>query len=59
LINSQYQGKILGINQEGNLQVKISSLGATTKISCPAQKYQLSYSQKNNFYQLIERNKLS
>ncbi|WP_158505884.1 biotin--[acetyl-CoA-carboxylase] ligase [Geminocystis sp. NIES-3708] len=52
----QVQGKIIGIDSQGNLQVKITSSGASSKISFSAQNYSLSYDKSlENCYQLTEK----
>ena len=56
VISEKMQGKIFGINPQGNLEIKLTSSGAKTKINLSPQDYRLSY-QKNehNFYTLTEK----
>lgn len=50
------KGQILGINSEGYLQVKITSLGASSKMSFSPQNYRLSYHKSTDgYYQLKEK----
>jgi BirA family transcriptional regulator, biotin operon repressor / biotin---[acetyl-CoA-carboxylase] ligase len=56
VIIEKIKGTILGINNQGNLQVKITSLGASSKISFSPQNYSLSYEKSSqNYYQLTEK----
>lgn len=56
VIIDKIKGTILGINNQGNLQVKITSLGASSKISFSPQNYSLSYDKSShNYYQLTEK----
>lgn len=56
VIINNIKGTILGINNQGNLQVKITSLSASSKMSFSPQNYSLSYDKVcQNCYQLIEK----
>ncbi|BAQ65833.1 biotin--[acetyl-CoA-carboxylase] ligase [Geminocystis sp. NIES-3709] len=39
----KFKGEILGINNQGNLQIKLSSSGASSKINLSPQNYRISY----------------
>ncbi|NCQ03421.1 MAG: hypothetical protein GW834_02765, partial [Cyanobacteria bacterium] len=54
----QIKGEISGINSQGHLQVKITSLGASSKMSFSPQNYSISYDKlTQNYYQLTEKNR--
>lgn len=53
LIEEQIQGKIIGINEQGNLQIELASVGAKSIISVSPQDYHISYHLIDNEYYLI------
>lgn len=56
VIIEELKGTILGINNQGNLQIKITSLGASSKIRFSPQNYSLSYNKSTDgYYQLKEK----
>lgn len=56
ILIKENQGIILGVNQQGNLKVKLSSNNASTNIYFPPEKYHISYSKnEQNCYLLTEK----
>lgn len=55
LLENNLRGEILGINHQGNLQVKLLSTNASTKINLSFEEYRISYQKsKENLYIITE-----